>query len=144
MPTKDFDRIVRFYEYRDPHGTLLWFPLVDVTLISPNGNRISLSLLFDTGASVTTLRNDLYPLLGLHSWDQGQAKQTATASNVVTAYQYEATFEIGGKTINCPIHLLPLPPNPLYHGLLGRDTVFTEFGFGFWESTHELFITESP
>jgi hypothetical protein len=144
MPTKDFDRIVRFYEYRNPNGASFWLPLVGVTLILPDGNRISLSLLFDTGASVTTLRNDLYPLLGLQSWDQGQPMQTATASNVVTAYQYNATFEIFGKTINCPIHLLPLPTNPLYHGLLGRDNVFNEFGFGFWESTHELFITENP
>jgi hypothetical protein len=37
-----------------------------------------------------------------------------------------------------------MPPNPLFHGLLGRETVFNEFGFGFWESTHELFVTTSP
>lgn len=37
-----------------------------------------------------------------------------------------------------------LSPHPLYNGLLGRDTVFERFGFGFWESSHELYVTARP
>ena len=144
MPSKNFERVIRFYEHQIPNGDLLYIPLVNATLITQTNNRISLPLLFDTGASVTSLRSDLYPFFGLQSWDQGQAIQTSTASGVINAYQYTGTLEIFGKIINCPIHLMPIPPNPLYLGLLGRDTVFKEFGFGFWESTNELFVTSSP
>lgn len=144
MPDKQFERTIQFYEYQTQNGSSIWLPLVDVTLITQSNSRVSLSLLFDTGASVTTLRADLYPLLGLQSWDQGQRVETATASSVTYAYRYTATFEIFDKTIVCPVQLLNLPPNPLYSGLLGRDTVFNEFGFGFWESVHELYATSNP
>lgn len=144
MPAKNFERVVRFFEFHDPNGRTIWLPLVEVTLITPQSDRVFLSLLFDTGASTTTLRSELYPMLGLQSWDQGQRVSVATAGNVVDAYHYSFTLEIFDKTIVCPIHLTQMPPNPLFHGLLGRDTLFNEFGFGFWESTHELFVTTSP
>jgi hypothetical protein len=143
MPDKQFERTLRFYEHQNPDGSVVYLSLVDVILITQTG-RISLSLIFDTGASVTTLRRDLYPLLGLSSWDQGQAVPVSTANGNVYAYQYRATFEIFDKIIDCPVQLLNIPQNPLYHGLLGRDTVFNEFGFGFWESTHELYVTSTP
>lgn len=145
MQVKNFEHSVRFYEYKISNGSSIWLPLVDVTLVTPANSRISLSLLFDTDASVTTLRADLYPLLGLQSWDEGQRVRTGTGGGEVDVYQYTATLEIFGKIIRCPIHLLAtLPYNPLFSGLLGRDTVFNEFGFGFWESTHELFATTNP
>ncbi len=106
MPVKNFEHNVRFYKYQDPNGSLIWLPLVDVTLITPANSRISLPLLFDTGASVTTLRSDLYPILGLQSWDQGQRVSTNTGGGLVDAYQYTVTLEVFGKIIQCPIHLL--------------------------------------
>lgn len=145
MPSKNFERSVKFYEGKTQNDTPVWLPLVEVSLITPSSSRISLPLLFDTGASVTTLRADLYPLLGLQSWNEGLRVQTGTGGGQVDAYQYTATIEVFGKSIQCPINLLQtLPFHPLFCGLLGRDTVFNEFGFGFWESTHELFVTESP
>ena len=146
MPTKDFERIVRFYEVRpDPNGPSIWLPLVDVTLITPTNSRVGLSLIFDTGASVTTLSADLYSILGLQSWDQGVEVKTQTGGGEITAYQYTCTLEIFGKRIVCPIHLNnKIKVNPLFSGLLGRDTIFNEFGFGFWESTQELYVTTSP
>jgi hypothetical protein len=146
MPVKNFEQVVRFYEARqDPTGPSIWLPLVDVTLVTPANSRVSLPLLFDTGASVTTLRADLYPILGLQSWDQGIRVETDTAGGRTVAYRYTYTLEIFGKIIDCPIQLASqLPFHPLFVGLLGRDTVFNEFGFGFWESTHELYLTPSP
>lgn len=146
MPVKNFEQVVRFYEARqDPSGPSIWLPLVDVTLVTPANSRVSLPLLFDTGASVTTLRADLYPILGLQSWDQGIRVETDTAGGRKVAYRYTYTLEVFGKIIDCPIQLASeLPFNPLFVGLLGRDTVFNEFGFGFWESTHELYLTPSP
>lgn len=121
----------------------MWVPIVTVNLLQPNGSRIALPLLFDTGASTTTLRHDLYPLLGVGSWDSGDPMDTLTAGGAepVKAYRYRAMVELLGKVVECPIHLQILPTNPLYVGLLGREKVFEEFGFGFWEKTHDLYCT---
>jgi hypothetical protein len=116
-----------------------------VTLVQPNGNRIDLPLIFDTGASVTTLRHDMYHLLGVPSWDSGQPVSTNTAGGVVTVYQYQATLEFLGKAVTCPVQLNnQLPAHPLWLGLFGRATIFENFGFGFWESTHEILVTTTP
>jgi hypothetical protein len=146
MPTKDFEQLIRFYEVHPaPNTPSVWLPLVDVTLMTPTNSRISLPLLFDTGASMTTLRADLYPILGLQSWDQGFRAETDTAGGRRNVYQYNCTLEVFGKIINCPIQLSDgLQFHPLFVGLLGRDTVFNEFGFGFWERTHELYVTVTP
>lgn len=153
MVSKDFERTIRFYEVKDSHGNSvmdrhgksMWFPIVEAVLLIPAGGRVTLSLLFDTGANFTTLRADLYPLLGLTSWDQGVSVDTGTGGGRATAYEYNGQLEIFGKTINCPIHLLAtLQPHPLFCGLLGRHTIFEQFGFGFWEKTCELHVTTNP
>jgi len=146
MINKNFEHTIRFCQVNTASGVSVWFPIINITLIQPSGNRVVLPLLFDTGASCTTLRHDLYPLLGLHSWDSGQARDVSTAggANPVQAYQYQATLEFLGKTIQCPVNLQILPQNPLYVGLFGRDQIFQEFGFGFWERTQELHITLTP
>lgn len=146
MLSKSFEQAIRFYEVRpDPNGPSIWLPLVDVTLITQTNSRINLPLLFDTGASVTTLRADLYQILGLQSWDQGLRVEIGTAGGARTVYQYRCTLEVFGKVIDCPIQLCDgLPDHPLYVGLLGRDTIFNAFGFGFWERTQELYVTGNP
>jgi|SRR3972149_3669457 len=142
--SKNFDNVIKFHCVMSPSGQSIWLPLVSIILIAPSGIRFTLPLIFDTGASVTTLRSDLYPLLGLTSWDQGTKIQTATASAVVDVFQYRCTIEVFGKQINCPVNLMHLPQNPLYCGLFGRDTVFENFGFGFWESSHEIYVSLTP
>lgn len=143
MPTKAFEQAISFY--RVP-GKSVSFPLVTVNLLQPGGNRISLPLLFDTGASSMVLRHDLYPILGLTSWDCGDPVLVDTAGSVgpVTAYKYQGTIEFLGVIVDCPILLQQLPPNPLWMGLFGRDQIFNRFGFGFWESSQELLITTNP
>jgi hypothetical protein len=141
MPTKSFNHTVKFYNVRNRS---LGLPLVQVDIIPQNKKPFSLSLLFDTGADITILRADLYPSLGLNSWDEGTAVQIDGIGGRTTHYRYDTTIELFGKVIDCPIHLARLAPNPLFSGLLGRETVFKEFGFGFWESLHELYISTNP
>ena len=146
MPDKSFELSIPFYQVATPTGTVS-LPLVTVALVQASGTRVSLPLLFDTGASVTTLRDDLFPLLGVPSWDSGQRQQTQTAGGVapVDVYRYDGTtLEVFGKTIICPIQLAQLPRNPLYVGLLGREILFAEFGFGFWENVRELYVASTP
>jgi len=144
MVNKSFEHTIRFYQAQTP----VWLPIITVNLVQqPSGSRVALPLLFDTGASTTTLRHDLYPLLGLSSWNCGDPVDTLTAGSAtpVKAYRYEATVELLGKVVQCPIHLQILPlDNPLFVGLLGREKLFEEFGFGFWEKTHDLYCTLSP
>lgn len=143
--TKSFQHTVRFLKIQTSGGQVV-LPVVTVILIQPSGKRVGLPLLFDTGASVTTLRKDLFPLLGLTRWDSGMPAETLTAggANPVRVYRYQARIEFFGKAVDCPVQLAELPRNPLYQGLLGREGVFREFGFGFWESTTELFATLTP
>ena len=92
------------------------------------------------------MRHELYPLLGLPSWDVGQPIDAGTAGgqNAVRGYRYDVTIEFLGRIIQCPINLLELPANPCFVGLFGRDQVFQEFGFGYWENAHELYVTLNP
>ncbi len=145
MPDKPFEHTIRFYEAQTPNGPA-WLPIITATLVQPGGNRVDLPLMFDTGASVTTLRHDLYSLLGVPSWDSGQPLDSLTAGSdaPVPCYRYQATFEFLGKTVQCPVHLQKMPAHPLWLGLFGREQIFKEFGFGFWESTHELYVSLNP
>ncbi|MBI3075720.1 MAG: retropepsin-like domain-containing protein [Deltaproteobacteria bacterium] len=146
MPDKAFEHVIPFRRAQTHSGETIWLPLVLVDLVQGSGSKTSLPLLFDTGASVTVLRRELHHLLGVPSWDSGPmvATETAGGSAPVPAYQYEATLEFLGKSVRCPVHLMELPPNPLYVGLFGRKLIFQEFGFGFWEGTRELYVTVTP
>ncbi|HPC03419.1 MAG TPA: retropepsin-like aspartic protease [Syntrophales bacterium] len=147
MFTKEFESAIRFKAISNLAGSIDAYPLVPVNLIQADGKKIGLSLLFDTGASITSLRYDLYPLLGLSSWDVGILSHTQTAGGVnpIEVYRYEGiTLEVFGKSIICPVNLIKMPPHPLFSGLLGRETIFENFGFGFWERTRELFVTLNP
>lgn len=145
MPDKSFPSAVPFFHATTPTGEHIWLPLVTVTLVQANGSRVDLPLIFDTGASVTTLRHDMHHLLGVPSWDSGQPVSTGTAGGLVTVYQYQATLEFLGKAVTCPVQLNnQLPAHPLWVGLFGRATIFEHFGFGFWENTHELLVTTTP
>ncbi len=144
METKSFEDSVRFTSATS-NGQTYWLPIVTVALIGPTGNPVCLPFLFDTGASITTLRSEFYPVLGLNSWDEGDEVQVLGIGGTVSNYRYNVTLEVFGKRINCPILLSQdLGKHPLFSGLLGRDTIFDEFGFGFWESVHELYVTKNP
>jgi hypothetical protein len=82
METKTFEHVLEFFEVSLPNGST-WLPIITVNLIQPTGTRVALPLLFDTGASVTTLREDLYPLLGVTSWNAGTPLQVATGGAVI-------------------------------------------------------------
>ena len=147
METKTFEHAIHFHEVQTPAGERVSLPILTVTLVQPGGNRVQLPLLYDTGATFTTLRHDLYSILGLSRWDEGAPEAVTTAGGTapVTVYRYEATLELLGKIFsNCPVHLAQLPPHPLYMGLLGRAQIFDEFGFGFWEKDRVVYVTETP
>lgn len=145
MVEKVFEQVLSFRRVLTTNGPI-WYPLITVGLITRQKNRRDIAMLFDTGATTTVLRAEFAPLLGATTWTEGHPVQieTAGAPDPITAYRFEARLEVLGKVIECPILLQELPPNPLYGGLLGREAIFERFGFGFWESTHELLATANP
>jgi len=143
MEVKNFERIVNFVEYQSANGDTMYLPLVEITFITSNSNQ-SFSLMFDTGASRIYLRSDLYPLLGINSLDECEQIPVGGIGGSQIGYKHTANLEIFGKVFNCPIIFAQIAHHELYHGLLGRDPVFSEFGFGFWEYSKELFITDNP
>jgi hypothetical protein len=131
MPTKGFERIIPFTEVRG----VGWFPIVEVMFIKSTGQRRPLPLLFDTGATQITLHSDwswLFP--------PGQLQQLNT---VGSNSPLDGRIEFLGQTIDCNILMASLPKRPWMAGLFGREC-FTSFGFGFWERTHELYVTLTP
>ena len=145
MPNKSFEHTIPFIRHEEK-GAVTWLPLVSVYLFGPGGQRHELSLIFDTGASNIVLRHDLFSLLGLKRWDEGPREDTGAVGSekAVKAHKYKAKFEFLGTTAECEILLTRLPSNPLFQGLFGREPMFKYFGFGFWESAKELYVTQSP
>jgi hypothetical protein len=115
-----------------------------VTFLDAN---VTVPMVFDTGASMTTLRHTMYPLVGASDWADGAFTESQTAGDEALAdsYQYDdVRVEVFGMEMLIPVNLMKLPPNPIFHGLFGREVAYEHFGFGFWERTRELFVTSSP
>jgi hypothetical protein len=133
--TRTFERTIQFQPVLG-HGLL---PLVVVKFFPPQVDPFTLSLIFDTGATQITLRpeyRDWFP--------QGEAAQANLAAKAEEAEGTvtKSTVEVFGRTLfNRTILFLELgKPNPTFAGLFGRDC-FSSFGFGFWESSREIYVT---
>ena len=146
MVHKVFEQVLRFRRMLTPSGPI-WLPIVDVDLIYGQAERIVVPMIFDTGAVTTILDASYAPFLGAETWTEGEPVPVDTAGSAesVQAYRFIACLEVLGRTFaDCPVWLMQLPPNDFWRGLLGRQVIFEHFGFGFWESTHELLVTANP
>jgi hypothetical protein len=136
--TKTFERTIPFQAVYG-HGFL---PLVGVKFFPRNADPFTVSLIFDTAATEITLRpeyQDWFP--------EGESVEAAVGGSTKRAEGIEitSTVEVLGQTLrDRKVLFLELgEPNPLFAGLFGRDC-FTPFGFGFWESARELYVTLKP
>jgi len=143
MVTRSFENTIRFIGSPDNLAGPEFWPIIQATLLSPTGpSGPSIHpLLFDTGASSTCLCAGLYHFLGLADWDVGRYRPIDAAGGTVPSYEYDVTLEVFGKRFTCPIRLIQMTKHERFSGLLGRHTIFKEFGFGFWERTRELYVT---
>jgi hypothetical protein len=136
--TKTFERTIPFQAvYR--RG---FMPLVSVKFFPNNVDPFTLSLIFDTGATQITLRPDYQEL-----FPQGVAAEANVGGRTEAAKGTEtmSTVEAFGlKLLNRKILFVDLgEPNPTFAGLFGRDC-FRSFGFGFWETAREIYVTSKP
>lgn len=135
MPDKSFEITIPFVETEDG-----WFPLIEVVFLRPDNRQLTLPLLFDTGAENICLHPywewafpDLKPQrihgVGKDGWIYGKSTQ--------------GRVKLLGSETDCEILFAPMLEKTWRAGLLGRDC-FKSFGFGFWESARELYVTLKP
>jgi hypothetical protein len=101
---------------------------------------ITVPLLFDTGATDIVLSRDY-----LKSFVRGPDEEVDQAGSKKPRKLRTALCRISalGVEQDCKVLLSHLPASPLYSGLFGR-TLFSLFGFGFWENVSELYVTLKP
>lgn len=136
--SKDFTETIRFTHVVDKSGDA-WYPIVEVSLVKPSGQRVPLQLLFDTGASQIILRGDLQR----HFTDLQPAWFQTSKGEVEGRLAESQTIEFLGVPTTCDIGLIPDFPDRPFVGLFGRDC-FSSFGFGFWEAKREIYVTLKP
>lgn len=136
---KTFTEIIEFTPVSDDDSGERWFPIVEVALVQPTGRRVPLQLLFDTGATQITMRAD-YAFLFTNLEKQWFQTPDGEVEGKIAKNQ---TIEFLGVAVRCDIGLLENFPDRVYVGLFGRDC-FKSFGFGFWESERELYVTLKP
>jgi hypothetical protein len=133
--TRTFERTIPF---RAVYGRG-FLPLVVIKFFPPNVDPFILSLILDTGATQITLHSDY------SDWfPQGNPAEANVAGSADKAKGTEtrSTVEVFGQTLfDRKILFLDLGDlNPTFAGLFGRDC-FSSFGFGFWESSREIYVT---
>jgi hypothetical protein len=133
--TKDFTETIKFTRVVDVSGDR-WFPIVEVALVKPTGQRVPLKLLFDTGATQITLRGDH----GFLFTDVEEERFQTAKGEVQGRIAKNQTIEFLGVSTSCDIGLLDDFPERVFVGIFGRDC-FKPFGFGFWENARELYVT---
>ena len=91
-------------------------------------NGRSISLLLDTGASITALNNQSVQRLGLTATGQTITLDTANGRTQSNLYQANS-IELNGVTIkNAVIASIDMPDNPNFVGLLGTDILNSKNG----------------
>ena len=136
MPLKSFERTIPFIQVQNDG----WYPIVEVVFIKVDGQRIRLPLLFDTGATQIVLHPDwawLFPKGDIVEFNSVGDEQPTSGTLV------RGTIEFLGQVMDCTIGFAALPKRTWMAGLFGREC-FTPFGFGFWESARELYVTLKP
>jgi hypothetical protein len=136
MPEKSFEITIPFHDTED--GA---YPIIDVVFIKPNTcPRLTLSLLFDTGAEDICLHSEqewAFPNL------EEQLIEGVGDEKPVEGKKVRGEVEILGRIIQCDILFAKMAQKNYRQGVLGRSAL-RAFGFGFWEKSRELYVTLNP
>jgi hypothetical protein len=137
MPNKSFEMTIPFS--KTPEG--LWEPLLQVIILKPNPNKLTVPLLFDTGSDQILLHPD-WEFAFPHSL---KPHRFGGISGKAQGKNTRGQIELFGQTSNCNIGFGPkeMEPRTWMAGVLGREC-FRTFGFGFWERDRQIFVTLKP
>jgi hypothetical protein len=133
-PTKKFEITIPFTEINGE-----WYPIVEVSFRTVFNEWLKLLLIFDTGAEPIVLKPDY-----AHVFPSGTEELLGGIGEEKphTALATETEVEFLGLVHKCEI-VIDKVPKPFVAGIFGRDG-FKAFGFGFWESARELYVTLKP
>ena len=131
---KSFEITIRFEQVAGGK----WYPVVRA--VFPNAYNLRIPLLLDTGADSLVLHpcyesmfSDLKPQKYKGIGSEASYAGKSTKGKVV----------LFGRTIECEIGFVEMEWLSWRSGLLGRECLRT-FGFGFWESAREFYVTLKP
>jgi hypothetical protein len=136
MPDKSFETTIPFVQVQGGG----WYPLVKVVFLKPNRRDLELTLLFDTGADQIVLHPEWeWAFPNLRPYKFGGIGGETDGKNT------RGQVEFCGQVIDCDIGFGPkeMERRTWMAGILGRDC-FKPFGFGFWETSRELYVTLKP
>jgi len=137
MPIKSFDRTIPFVQTDEG-----WQPLIQVRFLQPRtAKALTVALLFDTGADQICLHPNwmwfFTDLTDRHFKGVGGDDKGTLGKNTF------GQIEFLGQTIDCNVGFANMEEKTWMAGVIGREC-FKPFGFGFWESAHEIYVTSKP
>ena len=142
--TDKFEETIRFTFVSDLDD---WYPIVNVTFLSPNQDLLQLPLLFDTGADQICLHpywETFFPQhLLLKTTFDGLGVRTDQEQDQQEGKHTSGRIEFLGRIIDCDIGFTQMPDRIWMAGVFGREC-FKPFGFGFWEEARKLYVTLRP
>lgn len=138
MVRKSFELATIPFTY--DRDTRFWYPVVRAGFLTASGVWRDLPMLFDPGSTDIVIRPIYAPLFAPGTEDEINAVgQDLPHKALVTT----SRIELFGVEGDCEIVLDRIPANACFAGLLGRKCCMP-FGFGFWESARELYVTLKP
>ena len=135
MVEKSFDITVKFERSRAG----VWYPIVKSIFRLPNGDKLRLPLLLDTGADTVVLHpyyESMFDNLEPETF-KGLGEKSRDGKKT------RGKIEVFGREVECTIGFVEFELLSYRLGFLGRECL-TSFGIGFWESARELYVTLTP
>lgn len=132
--SKTFDWTIPFTKLGDR-----LYPLVEINFLTIVGAWIPINLIFDSGASDMILRPNYSKFFA-----PGVEEELGIVGPKVFApVTPDVEVQFLEKTVVCDVVIREFDCHSYVGGLFGRSA-FSLFGFGFWESAHELYVTVIP
>lgn len=135
--SKAFDWTIPFTQLGDS-----WYPLVEVNFLTAVGAWIPINLIFDSGAGDIYLRPN-YSKFFRPGVEEEIGTVGAAADKVYAPVTSDVEVQFLERTMVCDVVIKDMKAHSYIGGLFGRSA-FSPFGFGFWESARELYVTVMP
>ncbi len=133
-----FDHALRVTRVNTTQGQVLR-PMMQIRL-SYNSSSIDLDAMVDTGADFSTFYSGIAASLDIPECEMIPDALIAQKQGV-QAWFCPIVIDVLGRRFDCRACFID---NPEWPPVIGRDTVFSRFKFGFRQSVGQFYISSSP